>query len=150
VPFHNSVGITLYRQPVKSCSSLSTRTFSLQRAGNSGCGVYGGIDSRYANRFKSCWIKNCYTPADQAAKGTRRNRSALVSDALREHLRRLEVRGREERDRQGYSGAGPGFARTARKRLQPPRTPSLDTKAAQNYPYRPKCRLARHERWSET
>ena len=28
VPFHNSVGITLYREPVKSCSSLSTRTFS--------------------------------------------------------------------------------------------------------------------------
>jgi hypothetical protein len=26
----------------------------------------------------------------------------------------------------------------------------LDTKAAQNYQYRPKCRLARHERWGET
>ena len=41
--------------------------------------------------------------ADQAAKRTRRNRSALVRDALREHLRQLELRGREERDRQGYS-----------------------------------------------
>jgi metal-responsive CopG/Arc/MetJ family transcriptional regulator len=41
--------------------------------------------------------------ADQAAKRTRRNRSALVRDALREHLRRLEVRAGEERDRQGYS-----------------------------------------------
>ena len=41
--------------------------------------------------------------ADQAAKRTRRNRSALVRDALREHLRRLEVRASEERDRQGYS-----------------------------------------------
>ena len=40
--------------------------------------------------------------ADQAAKRTRRNRSALVRDALREHLRRLELRAREERDRQGY------------------------------------------------
>jgi metal-responsive CopG/Arc/MetJ family transcriptional regulator len=41
--------------------------------------------------------------ADQAAKRTRRNRSALVRDALREHLRRLELQAREERDRQGYS-----------------------------------------------
>jgi metal-responsive CopG/Arc/MetJ family transcriptional regulator len=40
---------------------------------------------------------------DQAAKRTRRNRSALVRDALREHLRRLELRASEERDRQGYS-----------------------------------------------
>jgi metal-responsive CopG/Arc/MetJ family transcriptional regulator len=40
---------------------------------------------------------------DQAAKRTQRNRSALVRDALREHLRRLEVRASEERDRQGYS-----------------------------------------------
>ena len=41
--------------------------------------------------------------ADQAAKRTRRNRSALVRDALREHLRRLERQAREERDRRGYS-----------------------------------------------
>jgi metal-responsive CopG/Arc/MetJ family transcriptional regulator len=40
---------------------------------------------------------------DRAAKRTRRNRSALVRDALREHLRRLEVRASEERDREGYS-----------------------------------------------
>ena len=41
--------------------------------------------------------------ADQAAKRTNRNRSALVRDALREHLLRLELRASEERDRQGYS-----------------------------------------------
>jgi metal-responsive CopG/Arc/MetJ family transcriptional regulator len=41
--------------------------------------------------------------ADQAAKRTKKNRSALVRDALREHLRRLELRASEERDRQGYS-----------------------------------------------
>jgi metal-responsive CopG/Arc/MetJ family transcriptional regulator len=40
---------------------------------------------------------------DQAAKRTKRNRSALVRDALREHLRRLELRASEERDREGYS-----------------------------------------------
>jgi metal-responsive CopG/Arc/MetJ family transcriptional regulator len=41
--------------------------------------------------------------ADQAAKRAKRNRSALVRDALREHLRRVELRASEERDRQGYS-----------------------------------------------
>jgi metal-responsive CopG/Arc/MetJ family transcriptional regulator len=40
---------------------------------------------------------------DRAARRTRRNRSALVRDALREHLRRLEVRASEERDHQGYA-----------------------------------------------
>ena len=40
---------------------------------------------------------------DQAARRTKRNRSALVRDALREHLRRLDVRASEERDRQGYA-----------------------------------------------
>jgi len=41
--------------------------------------------------------------ADQAARRTKRNRSALVRDALREHLRRLEAQAREERDREGYT-----------------------------------------------
>lgn len=44
---------------------------------------------------------------DQAARRTKRNRSALVRDALREHLRKLEVRAREEQDRQGYSRRPP-------------------------------------------
>ncbi|HKN73983.1 MAG TPA: ribbon-helix-helix protein, CopG family [Candidatus Acidoferrum sp.] len=48
--------------------------------------------------------------ADQAAKRTRRNRSALVRDALREHLRLLELRAGEERDRQGYSRHSPADA----------------------------------------
>jgi len=47
--------------------------------------------------------KKLLNAADRAAKRTRRNRSALVRDALREHLRRLELRASEERDRQGYS-----------------------------------------------
>jgi metal-responsive CopG/Arc/MetJ family transcriptional regulator len=51
--------------------------------------------------------KKLLQAADQAAKRTRRNRSALVRDALREHLRRLELRSREERDRQGYAGHPP-------------------------------------------
>ncbi len=47
--------------------------------------------------------KKLLRAADQAAKRTRQNRSALVRDALREHLRKLELRASEERDRQGYS-----------------------------------------------
>jgi metal-responsive CopG/Arc/MetJ family transcriptional regulator len=48
--------------------------------------------------------KRLLQAADQAAKLTRKNRSALVRDALREHLQRLEIQAQEERDRQGYSG----------------------------------------------
>jgi metal-responsive CopG/Arc/MetJ family transcriptional regulator len=40
--------------------------------------------------------------ADRAARRTKRNRSALVREALREHLQRLEVRAQKERDRAGY------------------------------------------------
>lgn len=47
--------------------------------------------------------KKLLQATDQAARRTKRNRSALVRDALREHLRRLESRAREERDREGYA-----------------------------------------------
>ena len=47
--------------------------------------------------------KQLLQAADEAARRTRRNRSALMRDALREHLRRLEIRDQEERDRQGYA-----------------------------------------------
>jgi metal-responsive CopG/Arc/MetJ family transcriptional regulator len=40
---------------------------------------------------------------DRAARRTKRNRSALIRDALREHLRRLEMLSMEERDREGYA-----------------------------------------------
>lgn len=46
--------------------------------------------------------KKLLMAADRAARRTQRNRSALVRDALREHLQRLEVQAREERDRGGY------------------------------------------------
>jgi Arc/MetJ family transcription regulator len=46
--------------------------------------------------------KKLLQAADQAARRARSNRSALVRDALREHLRRLDVREKEERDHQGY------------------------------------------------
>jgi metal-responsive CopG/Arc/MetJ family transcriptional regulator len=40
---------------------------------------------------------------DRAARRTKQNRSALIRDALRGHLRGLEVRALEERDREGYA-----------------------------------------------
>ena len=48
--------------------------------------------------------KKLLRAADQAARRTKRNRSALVRDALREYLRRLAIRDLEERDRAGYTG----------------------------------------------
>jgi metal-responsive CopG/Arc/MetJ family transcriptional regulator len=47
--------------------------------------------------------KKLLVATDRAARRAKRNRSALVRDALREHLRKLEVRAREERDRAGYA-----------------------------------------------
>jgi metal-responsive CopG/Arc/MetJ family transcriptional regulator len=47
--------------------------------------------------------KQLLTAADQAARRSRVNRSALVREALRQHLRRLESRTMEERDREGYA-----------------------------------------------
>jgi metal-responsive CopG/Arc/MetJ family transcriptional regulator len=47
--------------------------------------------------------KGLLEAADRAARQTKQNRSALVRDALREHLRRLETSALEERDRQGYA-----------------------------------------------
>jgi metal-responsive CopG/Arc/MetJ family transcriptional regulator len=46
--------------------------------------------------------KNLLRAADEAARRTKRNRSALIRDALREHLLRLHAREQEERDRAGY------------------------------------------------
>jgi metal-responsive CopG/Arc/MetJ family transcriptional regulator len=47
--------------------------------------------------------RNLLRATDRAARRMKENRSALVREALREHLRRLEVRAQEERDREGYS-----------------------------------------------
>lgn len=40
--------------------------------------------------------------ADRAARKLKTNRSALFREALRAHLKRLEIRERELRDREGY------------------------------------------------
>lgn len=42
--------------------------------------------------------------ADRAARHEKRNRSELVREALRDYLRKLEIRAMEERDRAGFEG----------------------------------------------
>jgi metal-responsive CopG/Arc/MetJ family transcriptional regulator len=46
--------------------------------------------------------KKLLQATDRAAQHTQQNRSALVREALREHLRQLETRAKEDRDRRGY------------------------------------------------
>jgi metal-responsive CopG/Arc/MetJ family transcriptional regulator len=46
--------------------------------------------------------KKLLQATDKAARRAKLNRSALVREALREHLRRLELHALEERDREGY------------------------------------------------
>lgn len=40
--------------------------------------------------------------ADKAARRAKQNRSELVREALREHLRRMEIRAMEEQEREAY------------------------------------------------
>ena len=47
--------------------------------------------------------KQLLIATDRAARQMKANRSALVRNALREHLRRLEVEAKEGRDREGYA-----------------------------------------------
>jgi metal-responsive CopG/Arc/MetJ family transcriptional regulator len=47
--------------------------------------------------------KSLLQAADRAARRMKQNRSALIRQALREHLKRLGVRISEERDREGYA-----------------------------------------------
>lgn len=53
--------------------------------------------------------KKLLEAADRAARRAKQNRSALVRDALREHLRRVELRALEERDRAGYAKHAPAL-----------------------------------------
>jgi metal-responsive CopG/Arc/MetJ family transcriptional regulator len=58
---------------------------------------------KYMETIQIVLDKKLLQATDQAARRTKRNRSALVREALREHLQRLDIRAREQRDRQGYS-----------------------------------------------
>jgi metal-responsive CopG/Arc/MetJ family transcriptional regulator len=58
--------------------------------------------------------KSLLQAADRAARRMKQNRSALVREALREHLKKLEVRTSEERDRAGYARQPPRGDESAR------------------------------------
>ena len=47
--------------------------------------------------------KELLVAADRAARKIKANRSALMRAALRDYLRRLDLKVREERDREGYA-----------------------------------------------
>jgi metal-responsive CopG/Arc/MetJ family transcriptional regulator len=47
--------------------------------------------------------KSLLQATDRAARRLKLSRSALVREALREHLKRIEVRNNEELDRKGYA-----------------------------------------------
>lgn len=47
--------------------------------------------------------KKLLQAADRAARRTRQNRSALVREALRAHLHRMEILAREQQEREGYA-----------------------------------------------
>jgi metal-responsive CopG/Arc/MetJ family transcriptional regulator len=59
--------------------------------------------SRQVETIQVVLDKKLLQATDRAALQTKRNRSALVRYALREHLRRLTIQSLEERDRAGYS-----------------------------------------------
>lgn len=46
--------------------------------------------------------KKLLVAADRAARKMKANRSAFVREALREHLRRLEIRAKEDQERESY------------------------------------------------
>jgi len=58
--------------------------------------------------------KDLLEAANRAARHMKQNRSALIRQALREHLKRLEALTREERDRAGYSRRPQALKESAR------------------------------------
>ncbi len=46
--------------------------------------------------------KELLRATNQVARRLKANRSALVREALREHLRRLEIRAKEDQEREAY------------------------------------------------
>lgn len=67
------------------------------------CGEYCGVEYTPMETIQIVLDKKLLLATDRAARSAKRNRSALVRDALREHLRRLDVREKELRDRLGYA-----------------------------------------------
>jgi metal-responsive CopG/Arc/MetJ family transcriptional regulator len=47
--------------------------------------------------------KKLLRATDQAARQAKQNRSALVREALRAHLQRMEILAKEQQEREGYA-----------------------------------------------
>ena len=58
--------------------------------------------SEYMETIQVVIDKKLLVATDRAARRMRANRSALVREALRSHLRQLEIRAKEDIDRDGY------------------------------------------------
>src|SRR5690348_4048688 len=71
-------------------------------AGPAGCGVNSGVAST-AKTVQVVLDVKLLRAADREARRSKCNRSALVRDALREHLRRLQVKAWEEQERAAYT-----------------------------------------------
>lgn len=61
------------------------------------CGTYSTVET-----IQVVLGEKLLKAADIAAKRAKVNRSALIRQALEEHLKRMQVRDLEERDRRGY------------------------------------------------
>ena len=59
--------------------------------------------SRHMETVQIVLDKSLLQATDRVARRIKRNRSALVREALREHLKRFEMRASEARDREGYA-----------------------------------------------
>ena len=82
---------------------IITRSQAWSRA-ETGFGIWSILEqSRHMETIHIVLDKSLLQATDQAARRTKQNRSALVREALREHLKRLEVRASQERDRKGYA-----------------------------------------------
>jgi metal-responsive CopG/Arc/MetJ family transcriptional regulator len=55
---------------------------------------------------------------DRAARRGKLNRSALIREAIRAHLKRLEIRELEERDRKGYEVLPPDRTEMGRREVE--------------------------------
>jgi hypothetical protein len=69
--------------------------------------ILGSTRTMRRPRIQIVLDKSLLQAADRAARRTKQNRSALVRAALREHLKRLEIRASEDRDREGYAKRPP-------------------------------------------
>src|SRR4051812_41447104 len=67
------------------------------------CVEYRVRDKFHMQRIRIVIDQELFEAMDRVAQRIKRNRSELICEVLREHLRRLEIRTLEDRDRHGYA-----------------------------------------------